>query len=136
MTGQLITGLIAVGALGGALIITVVHSYRKPRRNFALEQIRELVIDNNLKLSNMPTKAEFQAAFAEVNDALNNIGDDITRLTEQLSNGSLTDAEESEVLAELTALGTRAKEIAGRTAEPGTEEPVEPTDPVEPEPEA
>lgn len=136
MTGQLITGLIVFGALGGALIITVARSYRKPRRNFALEQIRELVIDNNLKLSNMPTKAEFQAAFAEVNDALNNIGDDITRLTEQLSNGDLTDAEEAEVLAELTALGTRAKEIAGRTAEPGNEEPVEPTDPVEPEPEA
>lgn len=80
----------------------------------------------------MPTKAEFQAAFAEVNDALNNIGDDITRLTGQLQDGSLTDAEEADVLAELTALGARAKEIAGRTEEPGTEEPTEPEAPVEP----
>lgn len=95
----------------------------------------DFLVDLNLKtlkkLKEMPTKAEFQAAFAEVNDALNNIGDDITRLTDQLANGDLNDAEEAEVLAELQALGARAKEIAGRTAEGGTEEPpVEP--PVEP----
>lgn len=120
------------------LVVTglLVWAYRRqPKKTGSnkLDRILQIVYDNNQKINNMPTKAEFQAAFAEVNDALNNIGDDITRLTEQLSNGDLTDAEEAEVLAELTALGTRAKEIAGRTAEPGTEEPVEPTDPTEPE---
>lgn len=110
---------------------------RQPKSNrpSLLEEIKQIVYTNQLKLNEMATKAEFEAAFQVVTDALNNIGDDITRLTEQLQDGSLTEAEEADVLAQLTALGDRAKEIAGRT--PEAQEPTEPTDPVEPtEPEA
>jgi hypothetical protein len=76
----------------------------------------------------MPTKAEFQAVAQEFRDAFLNISNDITRLTDQLSTGGLTDAEEQEVIAEFRQLATDAKAIADRTTEPTTP-PIEP--PVE-----
>lgn len=123
------------GLVGAIVTGLVVWAWRRQPGSNTLDQIREIVYENNQKLKNMPTKAEFEAAFGVVTEALNNIGEDITRLTEQLADGSLSEAEEADVLAQLTALGDRAKEIAGRT--PEAQEPEEPTDPVEPtEPEA
>jgi len=66
----------------------------------------------------MPTKAEFQQALADVTAALENIAADITRLTDQLSQGGLTDAEEQEIFTELRAVADRANSIAATTPEP------------------
>lgn len=69
----------------------------------------------------MPTKQEFTTALAEVSTALTNIGDDITRLTDQISNsGGLNEADAQEALTELRALGDRARDLAARTPEPET----------------
>lgn len=75
----------------------------------------------NLKLDKMATKQEIQTALDDVNGALDNIGNDIIRLTEQIQNGGLSTSEEDDVLAQLKAIGERAKQIAGQT--PETEEP-------------
>lgn len=75
----------------------------------------------NLKLTNMPTKAEFQQALDEVTSSLENIAADITRLTDQLENGGLNEAEEAEVFTQLRAVADRAKAISDTT--PETEEP-------------
>lgn len=66
------------------------------------------------------TLAQFKAALTEVSTALDNIGEDITRLTTELQREDLTDAQEQEVFDELNALAERAKAIAARTAEPET----------------
>ncbi len=71
----------------------------------------------NLKLSKMATKAEFQQALTEVTDALENIAADITRLTDQLENGGLSEADEAEVFTQLRAVADRAKSIADTTPE-------------------
>lgn len=68
--------------------------------------------------NNMPTKAEFQAVAQEFRDAFLNISNDITRLTDQLGNPGLTDAEEAEILAEFRTLAADAKALADRTVEP------------------
>jgi flagellar motility protein MotE (MotC chaperone) len=89
--------------------------------NIYLGHSRELEkkLDSIIKtLSTMPTKQEFQDALAEVNTALDNIGDDITRLTDQIGNsGGLNEADAQEALNELRALGQRAKDLAARTPE-------------------
>lgn len=71
----------------------------------------------------MPTKQEFQDALAEVTGSLDNIAADITRLTDQLQTGGLTDAEEAEVFAQLRAVADRAKAIADTTPEPDAPQP-------------
>lgn len=72
----------------------------------------------NQKINNMPSKQEFQQALADVTAALDNIASDITRLTNQLSTGGLTDAEEQEVFTQLRAVADRAKTIADTTVDP------------------
>lgn len=72
----------------------------------------------NQKINNMPSKQEFQQALADVTAALDNIAADITRLTDQLSTGGLTDAEEQEVFTQLRAVADRAKTIADTTVDP------------------
>jgi hypothetical protein len=76
------------------------------------------------KLNNMPTKAEFDAALAEINEATNNIAADIERLAGQIGSG-LTADEEASVLAEFQGVANRLKSIADTT--PETETP--PTEP-------
>lgn len=66
----------------------------------------------------MPTKVEFDALRDELTSALTNIADDITRLTDALQSGNLTDAEEAAAFADLRGIADRANEIAGRTPEP------------------
>lgn len=69
----------------------------------------------------MPTLSEFQTALTEVTDALENISADITRLTDQLQTGNLSEAEETEIYTQLRAVADRAKQIADTT--PETTEP-------------
>lgn len=71
----------------------------------------------------MPTKQEFQDALNEVTSSLENIAADIQRLTDQLQNGGLSEAEEQEVFTQLRAVADRAKSIADAT--PETETPQE-----------
>lgn len=65
----------------------------------------------------MATKEQFQQALADVTAALDNIAADITRLTDQLQTGGLTDAEETEIFDQLRAVADRAKVIADTTPE-------------------
>jgi hypothetical protein len=74
------------------------------------------------KLFNMPTKAEFDAAIADMQTGLNNVADDITRLTEQIGAGGMTDAEEAAALADLQAVAQRIRDIAAVTPEAPTTE--------------
>lgn len=79
----------------------------------------------------MATKAEFQQALADVTSALDNIAADITRLTDQLQNGGLSDADETEVFNQLRAVADRAKTIADTTVDPeGPPTEPEPTEPA------
>jgi ABC-type transporter Mla subunit MlaD len=66
----------------------------------------------------MASKAEFQQALADVTSALDNIAADITRLTDQLANGGLSDADEQEIFTQLRAVADRAKSIADTTIDP------------------
>jgi hypothetical protein len=68
----------------------------------------------------MATKAEFQQALADVTSALDNIAADITRLTDQLATGNLSDADEQEVFDQLRAVADRARTIADTTVDPET----------------
>lgn len=72
----------------------------------------------NLKLNTMPTKEQFDAAFQRQSAALQNIADDIRRLTEQQSNGGLTEAEEQSILDQLNAAADQLETLAGQTPEP------------------
>lgn len=76
---------------------------------------------HTLKNLIMKTKEEFQIAIDAVNTALSdnataldNIAADITRLTEQLQTGGLTDAQEEDIFAQLSAIATRARESADK----------------------
>lgn len=88
-----------------------------------LEQVQKDIKQIIKTLSQMPTINEFKAALAEVTSALDNIGEDITRLTAELQRTDLTDAEEQEVFNELNAVAERAKAIAARTPETETPTP-------------
>lgn len=68
--------------------------------------------------NNMPSKQEFQQALADVTSALDNIAADITRLTDQLAQGGLSDADEQEIFTQLRAVADRAKTIADTTVDP------------------
>lgn len=69
------------------------------------------------------TKAEFQQALDEVTGSLDNIAADITRLTDQLEAGGLSEADEAEVFSQLRAVADRAKAIADTTPESETPQP-------------
>lgn len=75
------------------------------------------------KLNQMPTKAEFDALRQEMNDGLNNIADDITRLTDTVATGDLTAEEEAQVFTDLRAVADRIRQIAAVTPEPGGDQP-------------
>lgn len=75
---------------------------------------------HQLKNLIMATKTDFQQALADVTAALDNIAADITRLTDQLQNGGLTPAEETDIFDQLRAVADRAKTIADVTPEPET----------------
>lgn len=79
------------------------------------KQILEIV---QLIKNNMPSKTEFQQALADVTAALDNISADITRLTDQLAQGGLSDADEQEIFTQLRAVADRAKSIADATIDP------------------
>lgn len=68
----------------------------------------------------MATKEQFQQAFTDITSAMDNIADDITRLTDQLQTGSLTEAEETEIFDQLRGVADRAKQVADRTPEDTT----------------
>lgn len=72
-------------------------------------------------LSKMPTKEQFDAAFARQSAALQNIADDIRRLTEQQSAGGLSEAEEQGILDQLNAAADQLEALAGQTPEPTPE---------------
>lgn len=92
---------------------------------------RRMVRDILKKLNNMPTKAEFQAAFDEVGGALTNIAQDITQLTDSLESGDLSATEEADVFAQLRGIADQAKALADRTKAPGetVESPEQPDSP-------
>lgn len=75
---------------------------------------------HNLKNLIMATKQEFQAALAEMSTGLDNIAADITRLTDTLQTGNLTEAEENEVFTQLRAVADKINTIAATTPEPET----------------
>ncbi len=125
MDVRVVAGIVAFFVTGLVLI-----AYKRRPRNDS--RLLNILYDINLKIDNMPTKAEYQALAQEMRDSFANIGDDITRLTDQLQKGDLTPEEEAEVFAEFRGLADQAKTIAGRTPEQGTEEPGE----EEPNPES
>lgn len=88
------------------------------------DQVVVYKLDSILKqLNKMPTKAEFEAALQEVTSSLDNIAADITRLTDRLEQGGLTEAEEQEVFTQLRAVADRAKSIADTTPEDEAPQP-------------
>lgn len=97
-----------------------IHIHNKVDLDWLQKEIKII----HKKLDTMAlTLAQFKAALAEVSTALENIGEDITRLTAELQREDLTDAEEQEVFDELNALAERAKALAARTPEPGEPTP-------------
>lgn len=82
------------------------------------KEILSIVKAINQKLNNVATKQEFQQALADVTSALDNIAADIQRLTDQLAQGGLSEAEEQEVFTQLRAVADRAKSIADTTIDP------------------
>lgn len=75
---------------------------------------------HNLKNILMATKSDFQTALAEMSAGLDNIAADITRLTDTLQTGNLTEAEENEVFTQLRAVADKINTIAAVTPEPET----------------
>jgi len=71
----------------------------------------------------MPTVAQFETAFAEVDAETTRIGDYIASVVAQLNRTDLTDAQETEALAKLQAAADRLKGV-GKSVE--TPIPVEP----------
>lgn len=99
------------------------HIHNQADLDKVLAEILKEIKHIQKTLTLMATREEFQAALAEVTTALDNISADITRLTDQLANGGLTQAEQEEVYDQLRAVAERAKSIAAVTPE----EVVEPT---------
>lgn len=79
------------------------------------------------KLYNMPTKQEFEDALERQSKAISNIAGDITRLTEQLGTGGLSEADEADILSKIQERASALESIAALTPEPETP-------PEEPEP--
>lgn len=65
----------------------------------------------------MATLAEFQAAFAEINETTNNIAADIERLAGQIGTGGMSEADEATALSELQTIAARLRTIADTTPE-------------------
>ncbi len=94
-------------------------------------EIRELLLQIQQTLKHMPTKADFDAFVAQINQSTNDLGSsldniatDITTLTDKLVTGGLTPDETTAVLAEFSgvadkvkSLADAAKSIADRTPE-------------------
>lgn len=64
----------------------------------------------------MPTKADFDAAFATINDATNNIAADITKLSGQIAGGLSAD-DATAVVTQLNDVATKLQAIAAVTPE-------------------
>jgi hypothetical protein len=73
------------------------------------------------KLFTMPTKAEFDALREEMNTGLNNIADDIVRLTDSVASGELNAEAEAQVFADFRAIADKIRTIADTTPEAPTE---------------
>lgn len=69
----------------------------------------------------MATKQEFIDALNEVTGSLENIAADITKLTDQLQTGNLSEADETEIFNQLRGIADRARALADQT--PDTETP-------------
>lgn len=69
----------------------------------------------------MPTKAQFDELRAEMTDGLNNIADDITRLTDTMGTPGMSEADEAATLEEFRTLAQRIRDIAAVTPEAPTE---------------
>lgn len=65
----------------------------------------------------MATLAEFQAAFAAINETTNNIAADIERLAGQIGGGGMSEADEATALSELQTIADRLRTIADTTPE-------------------
>lgn len=90
------------------------------------KEILNIVKSINLKLNNVPTKQQFEAALNEMSASIDNIAADIQRLTEQLQTGGLNEADENDILSQLQAKATQLKAIADTTSEPTTPEEPQP----------
>lgn len=73
------------------------------------------------KIFNMPTKEEFDALREEMNTGLNNIADDIVRLTDAVATGDLNPEAEAQVFADFRAIADKIRTIADTTPEAPTE---------------
>lgn len=99
----------------------LIHNY--VYQNVENDQVLKELKSINHKLNNLMTKLEFQTALDEVTGSLDNIAADITRLTDQLETGGLSEADEAEVFAQLRAVADRAKAIADTTPDAETPQP-------------
>lgn len=68
------------------------------------------------KLNNMATKEELLAIATEIKSSLGNLGDDITRLTDQVAGGNIGE----DVIAEFRGIADQIKSLADRTPETTT----------------
>jgi peptidoglycan hydrolase CwlO-like protein len=104
--------------------------------NFTFYDQQSLKLLNEVlkKLNNMPTKQEFQAAFDQINEATNNIAADIDRLSSQIGSG-MSEADQQDVLNQLSGISTKLRDIASKTPEQPTE-PTNPDIPIEANPPA
>lgn len=103
------------------MAIFEIHVHEHADLSKVLKELKKL----HQKLSQMATKQDFQQALDTVTTALDNIAADITRLTDELATGGLTDAEETDVLNQLRAVADRARAIADTT--PENSDPENPT---------
>jgi len=72
----------------------------------------------------MPTVAQFEAAFAEMDAETTRIGSYIESILSQLNRTDLTDAEETAALAKLQAAADRLKAVGKTVEQPVPEEPL------------
>lgn len=104
--------------MGSLINITIQGNFDELHRD-----IKKILSINKLILEDMAkSKEEFSGLATEIRTALQNLSADITRLTDSLQNGGLTEAQEEEVYNEFRTLADEIKTLADRTPEP----PVEP----------
>ncbi len=75
----------------------------------------------------MANLQDFKDALAKVDAETTRIGDYIKQLVDQLKAGGMTDAQEAEALAGLTAAADRLKAVGTSVEEPVPTEPLPPT---------
>jgi septation ring formation regulator EzrA len=95
-----------------ALIEIHVHGDLNDKK---LEEILSQLIQIKTKMAK--SREEFGSLAAEIRASLTNLSDDITRLTDRLQGGGLTEAQEEEVYAEFRSLADDVKALADRTPE-------------------